>query len=236
MTTRDRPLTARERRRQQQVPAPRRRILSRRLGPLPVWAILASAVGVIAIVAIAAVNSLSGIRTGPGVRYDVGKPGVGQMAPEFELARATSGPLAGPFKLSAQRGKSVLLYFHEGLMCAPCWQQIDEIQADLPKFKALGIDQVAAISIDPAAAQQQRAELHGISVSVLADVDLAVSAEYDALRYGMMGGDRPGHTFILVGPDGVIRWRADYGGPPDFTMHVPDATLLAELQKVLGGA
>lgn len=230
MTAPEPPMTARERRRQRQAPTPRPRSVSRRLGPLPVWAILTSAVGVVAIVVIAAANTLSGAESGPKVPYDVGQPGVGQMAPDFELASATGGP----FKLSEQRGKEVLLYFHEGLMCAPCWKQIDDIQADLSQFTALGIDQVAAISIDPAAAQQQRAALRGISVSVLADVDLAVSAEYDALRYGMMGGSRPGHTFVLVGADGVIRWRADYGGPPNFTMFVPNATVLAELKRVLG--
>ena len=30
----------------------------------------------------------------------------------------------------------------------------------------------------------------------------------------MMGDMRDGHSFVLVGPDGVIRWRADYGGSP----------------------
>ena len=71
---------------------------------------------------------------------------------------------------------------------------------------------------------------------MLADTDLAVSRLYDALSYGMMGGTRPGHTFILVGPDGDIRWRADSGGPPDFTMYVPTATVLAELRRAIAGA
>lgn len=236
MSTRERSITARERRRQRLEGGPKPRLLSRRLGPVPVWAILVAVVGVVGIVAVAAANTLSGAGSGPKLRYDVGQPGVGQMAPDFELASATGGLLGGSFKLSEQRGKEVLLYFHEGLMCAPCWKQVDDIQADLAKFRDLGIDVVAAISIDPAAAQQPRAQQRGISFPVLADADRAVSAEYDALSYGMMGGSTPGHTFILVGADGVIRWRADYGGAPDFTMYVPNTTLLAELRKVLGGA
>ena len=63
-----------------------------------------------------------------------------------------------------------------------------------------------------------------------------MSAAYDALSYGMMRGSTPGHTFVLVGADGVIRWRADYGGPPDYTMYVPNETLLAELRTVLGAS
>jgi hypothetical protein len=56
---------------------------------------------------------------------------------------------------------------------------------------------------------------------VLSDPGLAVSQQYHANSYGMMGASRDGHTFILVGPDGVIRWRADYGGPPKYTMFLP---------------
>ena len=35
---------------------------------------------------------------------------------------------------------------------------------------------------------------------------------------------------VLVGPDGVIQWRADYGGPPNFTMYVPGSQLLDDLR------
>lgn len=234
MTARDRSLTSAERRRARKAAATRGSLLSRRLGPIPVWAVAAGLLGLVAVVAIAAANTLTGNGDGAGsnLRYDVGEPGVGKRAPDFELASGTGAP----FQLSAQGGKNVLLYFHEGLMCAPCWKQIEDIQADVAKFTALGIDEIAAISLDPVAAQQQRAQLKGIAIPVLADVDKAVSSQYDALSYGMMGGSMPGHTFILVGPDGTIRWRADYGGPPDYTMYVPDPTLLAELRRVLGGA
>lgn len=234
MTARDRSLTSAERRRARKAAATRGSLLSRRLGPIPVWAVAAGLLGLVAAVAIAAANTLTGNGDGAGsnLRYDVGEPGVGKRAPDFELASGTGAP----FQLSAQGGKNVLLYFHEGLMCAPCWKQIEDIQADVAKFTALGIDEIAAISLDPVAAQQQRAQLKGIAIPVLADVDKAVSSQYDALSYGMMGGSMPGHTFILVGPDGTIRWRADYGGPPDYTMYVPDPTLLAELRRVLGGA
>lgn len=217
--------------------------LSRRLGPVPLWIVLGALTGAVAVVAIATANTLSepgradsgasgGPNDAPRIRYDVGKPGVGEEAPDFGLGTADGNS----FRLSERRGKNVLLYFHEGLMCAPCWRQIDDIQADLATFQSVGVDEIAAISIDPAEAQRQRADIRGISFAVLADSDLAVSRLYDALSYGMMGGTRPGHTFILVGPDGKIRWRADYGGPPDFTMYVPNSTVLAELRRVMGEA
>ena len=47
----------------------------------------------------------------------------------------------------------------------------------------------------------------------------------------MMGmGDRDGHSFILVGKNGRILWRADYGGAPKYTMYVPDDVLLTQLR------
>jgi hypothetical protein len=45
---------------------------------------------------------------------------------------------------------------------------------------------------------------------------------------GSLGGD------IVVGPDGRIQWRADFGGAPDYTMFVPARYLLADIQRGLG--
>ncbi len=64
---------------------------------------------------------------------------------------------------------------------------------------------------------------------------LAVSRAYTANGYGMMGASRDGHTFILVGPDGRIRWRADYGGAPNYTMYVPVPNLIADIRAGLNG-
>lgn len=52
--------------------------------------------------------------------------------------------------------------------------------------------------------------------------------------YGMMAGSADGHTFLLVGPDGRIRWRADYGGPPDYTMYIPVSNLIADIKAGMG--
>ncbi|MGH2462444.1 MAG: peroxiredoxin family protein [Candidatus Limnocylindria bacterium] len=221
---------SRPQRRIQRRSEPRRAgILSQHVGPVPLWAVGLGALALIVVVGVAAANTLSGAPTTGSSEYAVGDPGVGQEAPDFTLPSATGGT----YQLSAQRGKTVLLFFHEGLMCAPCWQQVADVQRDLAQFTALGVDQVVAISIDPLEAQAQHARQAGVSIPALADVDRSVSRRYDALSYGMMQGTMPGHTFILVGADGIIQWRADYGGPPNFTMYVPNQTLLVELQRVL---
>lgn len=186
------------------------------------------AIGVL-VIGIAVRNTLTGADK-QAVPYDVGRPGPGDIAPDFSLANADGST----FRFADLRGKQVLLYFHEGLGCDPCWRQIDAIQADLARFTGLGVDQVLAISADPAAAQARRAQRTNITIPTLADPDRAVSGAYGTLAYGMMNGALPGHTFILVGPDGKIRWRADYGGAPNYTMFVADDTLLTELRKTLG--
>jgi peroxiredoxin Q/BCP len=71
---------------------------------------------------------------------------------------------------------------------------------------------------------------------VLSDQNLAVSQAYTANSYGMMGNSRDGHTFVVVGPDGRIRFRDDYGGSPNYTMYVSISNLVAALREGLHGS
>ena len=158
--------------------------------------------------------------------FAVGDPGVGAKAPAIVLP-STAG---GSYDLADSAGKTVLVYFQEGVGCQPCWNQMAEIEANWAKFRAAGIDQFVTITSDSLALISQKIDQDGISGPVLADTDLAVSKTYDANSYGMMGDSRDGHTFIVVDPAGVIRWRADYGGAPDYTMYVPVEALLADLE------
>jgi hypothetical protein len=50
-----------------------------------------------------------------------------------------------------------------------------------------------------------------------------------------MDGSADGHTFIVVGPDGRVDFRADYGGAPNYTMYDPISTLLADMKEGLHG-
>ena len=102
-------------------------------------------------------------------------------------------------------------------------------------FHALGIDTVVSITTDPLNALQQKVADEGLTIAVLSDPNLAVSQAYTANGYGMMGNSRDGHTFIMVGPDGRIRWRADYGGAPNYTMYVPVSNLIADMRAGLNG-
>jgi peroxiredoxin len=176
-----------------------------------------------------------GAGTGAGnARFEVGSPGIGAMAPEFLLPDATApsatGGLPPPVKLSAYRGKTVLLYFHEGLGCQPCWDQIRDLQKDPATLASVGADELLTITTGPLDLVAQKMRDERLTAPALVDTDLRVSQQYQANQYGMMGTSRDGHSFILVGPDGRIQWRADYGGAPNYTMYVPVEQLLADLR------
>ena len=164
-------------------------------------------------------------------RYSIGSPGVGATAPDFALPNVTGHPTGAPSaRLADYRGKTVLLYFHEGLGCQPCWNQIRDLQNRPDLLKSLGVDQLLTITTGPADLVAEKMADDKLTVPALVDPDLTVSRSYQANQYGMMGTDRDGHTFVLVGPDGHIQWRADYGGMPNYTMYVTPDQLAADLR------
>jgi peroxiredoxin len=207
--------------RQAQQRAQRRRKITVRAG------IAAGVAAVIAVLFVIFQNSSSPSSAGAGAYpYQAGSPGAGQAAPRFSLAASTGGNIS----LSQFRGKTVLLFFQEGLTCQPCWDQITDLQKHAAQLKAAGIDQVVSVTSDPIGAITTKTHDMGLTIPVLSDPSLAASQQYHANSYGMMGASRDGHTFILVGPDGTIRWRADYGGAPKYTMFLPTASLLADIK------
>jgi peroxiredoxin len=177
-------------------------------------------------------SSSSSSGGGGKFKYAVGSPGPGQAAPALDLP-STKG---GQFNLAAMRGKTVLLYFQEGLTCQPCWDQLKDLEKQSAKLRALGITEMASITNDSLGDLKTKASDEGLSTPVLSDGNLSVSKTYSANQYGMMGDSRDGHSFVIVGPDGKIRWRADYGGSPNYTMYVPVARLLSDMRKGLHGA
>ena len=158
------------------------------------------------------------------------KYSVGAVAVDFSLPD-TAG---GTFRLSDYRGKSnVLLLFNEGLSCAPCLQQMKDMDQLNSQFTAMNVLMVSITG--------DQLQLLGNWVSssgprygkVLSDQGLEVSRMYDMLGadVSMMPGTAPGHTFILINKVGVIVWRADYG---PYNMYVPNDQIIAQVRKALG--
>lgn len=169
----------------------------------------------------------SGATGGSGYQHTVGQPRAGATAPAFTLAAGSGGQVS----LADFGGKNVLLYFQEGLSCQPCWDQIRDLEKNQSQLRAAGVDAVVSITTDPANLIGRKVTDEKLSTPVLSDPTLQVSRAYNANQYGMMGDMRDGHSFVLVGPDGVITWRADYGGAPDYTMFLPTDKMLADLAR-----
>jgi len=196
---------------------------------IKVAAAVVAAVAVLAIIYFANERGAAAPSNGLAGRYpvEVGNPGPGEAAPPIELP-STDG---GTFNLASLQGETVLLYFQEGIMCQPCWDQLKDIEQQWDRFEALGIDRIVSITTDPIDVLKQKVAIEGLETLQLSDPNLEVSSPYTTNQYGMMGDSYNGHSFILVGPDGEIQWRADYGGAPEYTMYLPVPNLLADLQQ-----
>jgi peroxiredoxin Q/BCP len=156
----------------------------------------------------------------------------GQKAPRFELASVVNGTT---FNLADYANKSdVLLFFNEGLSCSPCLQQMVDIDKDYSAFRQMGLV-VVSITADSPSSLGTWAHNNNISnMMILSDSSLQVDTSYTTMGGGtgsMHPGMTPGHTFILVGKDGKILWREDYGTT---TMYVPMDQLIAAVKSALG--
>lgn len=194
--------------------------------------VVAVAVGVLFFVALSQDDTSGGAEGGPA--FVVGEPGPGQTAPPIRLSSVDGGSwdLGGD-----GAGKTVLLYFQEGIMCQPCWDQMRSIEDDFSAYRELGIDEMVAITVDPIDLLRQKVADENLDSVVLSDPGVSLGSSYTANQYGMMGTGMYGHTFIVVDPDGQILWRGDYGGAEtDYTMYVTNEHLLADLRAGLGDA
>lgn len=201
--TMHRSTSATKRRRQ----SPRQRAAQRRHHRWLGWSI-AAAVVVVAVVAVA----LGGRTSSSSVTG---------AAPPFQLESTTGATVS----LADYKGRNVLLYFNEGVGCDACFIEMAKLEADGGLVKA----GVTIVPVVMNASGQVAAELQrfGIRTPYVVDPGGAVSSAYKTLGTGHHA-NLPGHTFILVGSDGTMKWRGDYPG-----MWVEPAELTAAVQAQL---
>ena len=132
--------------------------------------------------------------------------------------------------LSELKGKKVVLFFTEGVMCYPsCWNQIAAFGKD-DAFKKEDT-MVLAIVVDTKnewrKAIDKMPEL--AQTTVLLDLSKEISKEYGVLSLSssMHKGQFPGHTYLVLDKDGVIRFIKD-----DPQMAVRNDELRMELEKL----
>ena len=151
---------------------------------------------------------------------------IGKPAPDFALADHNGKT----YSLTDLKGKEVVLFFNEGMMCYPaCWNQIASLGAD-DRFK--GQDIVAlSVVVDSKKewdeAVSQMPEL--AAATVVHDNGGKASSAYGVLttKSSMHYGQLPGHTYVVIDGNGVIRHVYD-----DPNMAIHNDQLVDELKKL----
>jgi len=119
----------------------------------------------------------------------------GQRAPDFTL-RDQDGK---QHRLSAYRGKTVVLAFYPADMTPGCTMEMRSLQSKLSDFQRLGV-QVLGISVQDTKSKREFCDREGLTFPLLADVGGKVARQYGVL---MPAGLAQRVTFI-VNPSGQI--------------------------------
>ncbi len=142
-------------------------------------------------------------------------PAVGQPAPDFELVNQFGEPV----RLSALRGRNVVVLFYPFAFSGICTQELCEIRDNLAVFDDTDAT-VLAVSVDSKFTLRAYAEAEGYGFNLLADFwpHGAVAEKYgvfDAVTGMALRGtfiiDSDGLIqYVVVNPRGQARDLADY--------------------------
>jgi peroxiredoxin len=144
-------------------------------------------------------------------------------APAFTLTDTNSRRVSLP----DYAGRNVMLYFSEGVGCDGCWYQMADLEAHRGDLERLGLTVLPVVLNDPAAtrAKTRRFKLRNPFLTDPGGVARAYGAVGPA---SAMHANLPGHTLILIDPNGRITWRGEYP-----SMFVPTSQLLDGVRAVL---
>ena len=126
---------------------------------------------------------------------------VGKPAPQFSL-RDRNGTT---YTNDSLKGKNVVLFFNEGIMCYPaCWNQM----VALPNLDSSNTVALSVVIDQPSDWQSAIQKMPALgNATVLFDTDKSVSNEYGMLTVNssMHYGSYPGHTFVVIDRQGIVR-------------------------------
>jgi len=127
------------------------------------------------------------------------KVNVGEAAPDFELPWTGEGN----FRLSAHRGRWVVLAFYPGDFTPVCTKQFCNYRDG--REEVVGLDaEIVGISPQDIASHEKFTDEHGLTVPLAADVDMAVADAYGARG---PGGKFVRRSIFIVDPEGTLRFR-----------------------------
>ncbi len=118
---------------------------------------------------------------------------IGELAPDFELARVDGDP----FKLSDSRGKEVVVLDFWATWCGPCIRALPEVMAAVDEFEGKGVRLIAVNQQEAAAKVGQFIKAKGWDLDVALDAD---RQDPVSKQFGVTGIP----TTFVIGKDGKI--------------------------------
>lgn len=146
-------------------------------------------------------------------------------APDFTLQTYNGENIT----LSSLKGKNVILFFSEGIMCYPaCWNQIAEFGKDT-ELKNRDVTILNIVLDDKNSWKDALAKMPELTKATVLFDNEKVASSYGVLTLpsSMHRGQFPGHTYIVVDKEGVVRYTKD-----DQTMSIGDTGLISEIDKL----
>ncbi|OSC69036.1 peroxiredoxin [Streptomyces sp. WA6-1-16] len=134
-------------------------------------------------------------------------PQLGSKAPDFTLP---GGVLSGSgetferadYRLTAARGRSVVLAFYPGDNTTVCTKQLCSYSSGMEAFEGLDAD-VWGISPQGVDSHESFARAFNLRMPLLADEGREIAKAYGVSAPGI--GVR--RAVFLIGPDGILRWK-----------------------------
>jgi peroxiredoxin Q/BCP len=124
---------------------------------------------------------------------------IGENAPDFTLKDGDGRD----WKLSSQRGKTVVLLFYPGDNTPVCTKQMCSVRDNWKDYQATGAT-VVGISTDSAASHKDFAEKHDLPLTLLADETGEVVKKY-AVNSWLPG--RSARSVVVIDKTGVVRYH-----------------------------
>ena len=146
-------------------------------------------------------------------------------APDFTLQTYNDEKIS----LSSLKGKNVILFFSEGIMCYPaCWNQMAEFGKDA-ELKSRDVTVLNIVLDSKDSWRDAVAKMPELSKATVLFDNGQVASSYGVLtlQSSMHRGQFPGHTYVVVDKEGVVRYLKD-----DQTMSIGDTGLISEIDKL----
>ncbi len=151
---------------------------------------------------------------------------VGQTAPDFSL-KDRDGKA---YTRDGLKGKNVILFFNEGLMCYPsCWNQIVALAQD----KRFNPNKTVVLSVVTDSAPEWQSAIKKMpalgEATVVFDAGGVVSNSFGMLKTAssMHYGQYPGHSYLVIDKEGIVRHVLD-----DPNMGIHNDQIVDEVKKL----